>query len=121
MSCVGYTRRRGVIAAARDGSVLQITDFKALLKAGRPLVGSFIKTPSPHVVEVLGDAGADFLVVDREHAPIDKGAVDLAVTAKGDGYIYRIFSTQAEDLANLSANAQTRTISSAYGAHGVLI
>ena len=63
------------------GRVLQIMDFKALLKAGGPLVGSFVKTPSPQVVEVLGEAGADFLVVDREHAPIDEGAVDLAVLA----------------------------------------
>lgn len=63
------------------GRVPQTADFKALLKAGRPLVGSFVKTPSPHVVEVLGEAGADFLVVDREHAPIDEAAVDLAVLA----------------------------------------
>lgn len=60
---------------------LKLPDFKALLKGRRPLVGSFIKTPSPHVIEVLGEAGADFLVVDREHAPIDEGAVDLAVLA----------------------------------------
>jgi 2-keto-3-deoxy-L-rhamnonate aldolase RhmA len=61
--------------------MLQSTDFKALLKGGRRLVGSFVKTPSPHVIEVLGEAGADFLIVDREHAPIDEAAVDLAVLA----------------------------------------
>jgi hypothetical protein len=30
---------------------LKLPNFKALLKGRRPLVGSFIKTPSPHVAD----------------------------------------------------------------------
>jgi 2-keto-3-deoxy-L-rhamnonate aldolase RhmA len=79
---VSDTRNVGVSFPPGVGEPdLKLPDFKALLKGGRRLVGSFIKTPSPHVIEVLGEAGADFLVVDREHAPIDEGAVDLAVLA----------------------------------------
>jgi 2-keto-3-deoxy-L-rhamnonate aldolase RhmA len=74
----------GVGASASShgtGAHTKSEDFKSLLKGGRPLVGSFVKTPSPHVVEVLAEAGADFVVIDREHAPIDASAVDLAVLA----------------------------------------
>jgi 2-keto-3-deoxy-L-rhamnonate aldolase RhmA len=84
------------------GDRAQAEDFKSLLKGGRPLVGSFVKTPSPHVVEVLAEAGADFLIVDREHAPIDAGAVDLAVLA-GRAYGLPILVRVAEPGQILSA------------------
>lgn len=48
---------------------------------GRQAVGTFVKTASPHVVEVLGLTGLDFLVVDSEHAPFGRGAIDLMLLA----------------------------------------
>lgn len=45
------------------------------------LIGCFVKTPSPQVVELLGLAGMDFVVADREHAPIGTGALDLMTLA----------------------------------------
>ena len=33
--------------------------------------GTFVKTTSPHVIEVLGVSGLDFAVLDAEHAPND--------------------------------------------------
>ncbi|MGE4339764.1 MAG: HpcH/HpaI aldolase/citrate lyase family protein [Pigmentiphaga sp.] len=44
-------------------------------------VGTFIKTPAPQIVEVLGLAGLDFVVIDAEHAPFDLGSLDLMVLA----------------------------------------
>jgi 2-keto-3-deoxy-L-rhamnonate aldolase RhmA len=44
-------------------------------------VGTFIKTPSVAVVEILGLAGLDFAVLDAEHAPLDRQALDLAMVA----------------------------------------
>lgn len=44
-------------------------------------VGTFIKTTSPHVVEILGGSGLDFAVLDAEHAPYDRAALDLAMLA----------------------------------------
>jgi 2-keto-3-deoxy-L-rhamnonate aldolase RhmA len=44
-------------------------------------MGTFIKTNSPHVVEVLGTTGLDFAVVDAEHAPLDRTALDLMLLA----------------------------------------
>lgn len=48
---------------------------------GELLVGCFLKTPAPHVAELLGLGGLDFVVADQEHAPIDLGALDLIVMA----------------------------------------
>lgn len=44
-------------------------------------VGPFVKTTSPQVIEILGTAGLDFAVLDAEHAPYDRAALDLAMIA----------------------------------------
>ncbi|VCU70464.1 5-keto-4-deoxy-D-glucarate aldolase [Pigmentiphaga humi] len=44
-------------------------------------VGTFIKTVSPHVVEILGTTDMDFGVLDAEHAPFDRAALDLMMLA----------------------------------------
>lgn len=48
---------------------------------GEVHIGTFVKTTSPQVVEVLGLAGLDFAVLDAEHAPWDRGTLDLALLA----------------------------------------
>ena len=45
------------------------------------LLGTFIKTPTSHASEILGDVGIDFVVVDQEHAPIDRTALDQPLAA----------------------------------------
>lgn len=44
-------------------------------------LGTFIKTPSPHVVEILGLTGLDFGLVDAEHGPFDRGLTDIMMVA----------------------------------------
>ena len=44
-------------------------------------VGTFVKTTSPQCIEILGGAGLDFAVLDAEHAPFDRAALDLAMLA----------------------------------------
>ncbi|WP_066267516.1 HpcH/HpaI aldolase family protein [Hydrogenophaga palleronii] len=44
-------------------------------------LGTFVKTPSPHVIEVLGTARLDFVCLDAEHAPLDRATLDLMVLA----------------------------------------
>ncbi len=44
-------------------------------------LGTFVKTASPHIIEVLGTAGLDFACVDAEHAPFDRATLDLMVMA----------------------------------------
>jgi staphyloferrin B biosynthesis citrate synthase len=57
----------------------QPTGFRARLLARQTLVGTFLKTPTGHGVEIVGDAGFDFVVVDQEHAPFDRAATDVAL------------------------------------------
>lgn len=44
-------------------------------------VGTFVKTASPQVIEILGHTRLDFVVIDAEHAPFDRGTLDLMVMA----------------------------------------
>ena len=44
-------------------------------------VGTFVKTTSPQVIEILGMSGLDFAVLDAEHAPYDRAALDLSMLA----------------------------------------
>ncbi|KRB97932.1 aldolase [Hydrogenophaga sp. Root209] len=44
-------------------------------------LGTFVKTASPHIVEVLGTTGLDFVCLDAEHAPLDRAMLDLMVLA----------------------------------------
>jgi 2-keto-3-deoxy-L-rhamnonate aldolase RhmA len=56
-------------------------EFHARLKAGELLAGTWIKTPSPTIVEVLSLSDLDCLVLDAEHAPFDRSAIDLCILA----------------------------------------
>ena len=53
--------------------------FRARLLARQTLVGTFLKTPTGHGVEIIGDAGFDFVVIDQEHAPFDRSSTDVAL------------------------------------------
>lgn len=60
-------------------------NLKTKLAAREPLLGTFLKTPHPHVVEVLAMANFDLLCIDAEHAPLDRAALDLCVMAARAG------------------------------------
>lgn len=53
--------------------------FRQLLRERKTLLGTFIKTPTSHTVEVFGDLGFDFVVIDAEHAPFDRSTIDRAL------------------------------------------
>lgn len=44
-------------------------------------IGTFVKTNSPHVIEILGLTSLDFGVLDAEHAPLDRSALDMLMLA----------------------------------------
>ena len=53
--------------------------LKSRLAAGDFLLGTFVKTPSPIVIEVLATCGLDLVCLDAEHAPWDRREIDAAV------------------------------------------
>jgi 2-keto-3-deoxy-L-rhamnonate aldolase RhmA len=57
----------------------QVPGFRARLLAHQTLVGTFLKTPTGHGVEIIGDAGFDFVVIDQEHSPFDRSSIDVAL------------------------------------------
>ena len=57
------------------------SDFRRRFTSRERLVGTFIKTPTTHAIEILGDLGFDFVVIDEEHAPINRESIDIALLA----------------------------------------
>ncbi len=49
------------------------------------LTGTWIKTPHPHVIEVLSLSPLDLIVLDAEHAPFDRASLDLCIMAARAG------------------------------------
>ncbi len=55
--------------------------FRSRVVLGAKLAGTFIKSASPDIVELLGCAGLDFAVIDAEHAPLGIGDISPMVLA----------------------------------------
>lgn len=51
--------------------------FRQRLIDRERLLGTFLKTPTAHATEILAEVGFDFVVADAEHAPFDRGDIDL--------------------------------------------
>lgn len=83
--------------------------FRQRFLAREQLVGTFIKTPTTHTIEIIGGLGFDFVVIDEEHAPFDRVTIDaglLAARAAGTAGIVRVAEpTPAKLLAVLDDGA----------------
>ncbi len=83
------------------GNKASPADFRKRLLAREKLLGTFIKTPVTHPVEILGAAGFDFVVIDQEHAPFDRVTIDalvLAGQAAGIAVLVRVPGSDARDI-----------------------
>jgi 2-keto-3-deoxy-L-rhamnonate aldolase RhmA len=78
-------------------------DFRKRLSSGERLVGTFIKTPSSHTTEIIGEAGFDFAIIDQEHAPFDRAATDVALLAAQATRIAGMVRVPALDAAQVLA------------------
>jgi 2-keto-3-deoxy-L-rhamnonate aldolase RhmA len=77
--------------------------LKQRLAAGETIIGTFVKTPSAIVVEVLALTTLECLCLDAEHAPFDRLAIDgciLAARAGGTDVLVRIPQLSAEHVLN---------------------
>ncbi|MEL6199321.1 MAG: aldolase/citrate lyase family protein [Pseudomonadota bacterium] len=92
----------------------RIESFRSRLTEGAPIMGTFMKTPSPVVAEVLGLSSLDVVTIDSEHAPFGRSETDLCLAA------YR-----AADMPSLvrTADDSAREIRNALdsGASGILV
>ncbi len=59
--------------------------FRDRIRSGDVLAGTWVKTPHPNIVEVLALSALDVLVLDAEHAPFDRGSLDLCILAARAG------------------------------------
>jgi 2-keto-3-deoxy-L-rhamnonate aldolase RhmA len=90
-------------------STVHQSDFRRRFTQREILLGSFIKTPTTHSIEILGGIGFDFVVIDEEHAPFDRITIDnglLAARAAGTAGFVRVAEpTPAKLLAVLDDGA----------------
>lgn len=57
----------------------KIAEFRNRLAAAQPIIGTFVKTPSPVLMEVLGLTELDVCCLDAEHAPFGRMEIDGCV------------------------------------------
>ena len=66
---------------------MPINSFRARFVSKELLFGTFIKTPTGHATEILGDVGFDFAIADQEHAPFGRPEIDQFMLASRAGAI----------------------------------
>ena len=53
--------------------------FKSRMLGGENLSGTFLKTPALQLIEIFAKSGMDFIALDAEHSPFDRGTVDACL------------------------------------------
>ena len=78
--------------------------MKAKLKAGEPALGCSLMFPSPQIVEMLGHAGFDWVLLDCEHGSLSLADVEvmaMAADAVGITPIARPRTNAASDIQSV--------------------
>src|SRR5437588_10422824 len=78
--------------------------LKGKLKAGQPALGCSVMFPSPQLVEMLGHAGFDWVLLDCEHGSLSGADVEvmaMAADAVGVTAIGRPRSNSAADIQSV--------------------
>jgi 4-hydroxy-2-oxoheptanedioate aldolase len=90
-----------------------VTAFKDRLAAGDLLHGVLSVIPSPVVAQAVAAAGADFLLIDREHGSIGRESVQAMIAATG--------GTDCAPLVRVGGidEAEVKVVLDA-GAHGIV-
>lgn len=75
--------------------------FRQRLANGDLLVGTWVKTPSPIVCEVLGHSDLDALCLDAEHAPFGRLELDACISATRAGGLAPLVRVPSADAPNI--------------------
>lgn len=87
---------------------------KRLLNEGRAVLGTFCFFPSPWVVEIVGLAGLDFVIIDLEHAAKDIDTVESMVRAAEINDVTAIVRVASADEKHILQVLET-------GAQGIMV
>jgi len=60
---------------------MRVNRVKKALSEGKVVLGPFMKVPSPALVEIMGYAGFDFVILDMEHGPLGYETLENLVRA----------------------------------------
>ena len=91
-----------------------VATFRHRLLSKEILIGTFVKTPSPIICEVLGLTELDTVCLDAEHAPFGRVELDSSVQA--------LRAAQKPSLIRIAANSQEYILQALdYGATGVVV
>lgn len=55
--------------------------FRDRIKRGDTLFNQFVDIPSPSVVEIIGEAGFDYVIIDGEHGPLSRYEMEHMIRA----------------------------------------
>lgn len=58
---------------------MRIAQFKSRMANKDMLAGTFMKTPSYELIEVLATSDLDFVCIDMEHSPFDRARTDMCL------------------------------------------
>jgi 2-keto-3-deoxy-L-rhamnonate aldolase RhmA len=86
--------------------------FRSRIQNRQHVLGTFIKFPIPQVVEIVGQVGFDFVIIDQEHSPLDRTAIDIACLAARASNIAAI--VRVSEVANILSALDS-------GATGVMV
>ena len=73
--------RRAAAAPQRSPAEMKPNRMKEKIARGEPALGCSVMFPSPQVVEMLGFAGFDWVLIDCEHGSIGPADVELMAMA----------------------------------------
>jgi len=58
---------------------MTVDSLRTRMLRGDILSGTFVKTPSHDIVEIMALSGLDYITIDAEHAPFDRGRLDASL------------------------------------------
>ena len=80
------------------------SSFRERLRRGESLLGTFVRTAHPAVVEILGNSPLDCVCIDGEHAAFDRRDIDVAILAARGAdlpVLVRVPRLEASDILNV--------------------
>jgi len=79
----------------------RLNKIEEFIRKGRVAFGTFVFLPEPAIVEIIGNCGYDFIILDMEHASLDLRDVEKLIrSAELSGVVpfVRISKNKYEDI-----------------------